>query len=47
MTNLRTKARLAVSEFQSASRTKFEAERWVGGNGAEGLRVLREKVGRD
>jgi hypothetical protein len=27
MTNLRTKARLAVSEFQSASRTKFEAER--------------------
>ena len=27
MTNLRTKARLAVSEFQSASRAKFEAER--------------------
>jgi hypothetical protein len=27
MTDQRTKARLAVSEFQSASRTKFEAER--------------------
>ena len=27
MTNLRTKARLAVSEFQSASRAKLEAER--------------------
>ena len=27
MTNLRTKARLAVSEFQSASRAKFEADR--------------------
>ena len=27
MSDQRTKARLAVSEFQSASRTKFEAER--------------------
>jgi len=27
MTDQRTKARLAVSEFQSASRAKFEAER--------------------
>ena len=27
MTDQRTKARLAVSEFQSAGRTKFEAER--------------------
>ena len=27
MTDQRTKARLAVSEFQNASRAKFEAER--------------------
>ena len=26
---------------------KYLARGWVGGNGAEGLRVLREKVGRD